>query len=111
MIHLLPYLVAPVGSDLGGGLWSESPPTAPPRLVSVSAFDGPPPYVLVQVVPGDADAWTELGRTDDANTPPPSGQGIYLPPGTTAHVETDGLPVWWWARHTRGGTPSAWVRQ
>lgn len=99
--------MAPAGSDLGQGMWADNPPAAAP--VSVAAYiNEETGIVSVYWVNGDLTAWTQVGRTDTpAETPTVSLN--QLPPRTTGWSTGTSDLGYWWVRHTKGGTPSAWT--
>lgn len=101
--------LASAGADQGGGVWDTDPPSAPPGTPSTYFYGGEEfGFVAVQWANGDPTAWTQIGYNADGVSEPlahtdsvPAGVTTY----ETGQVQTTG----WWVRHTRGGTPTAWV--
>lgn len=95
-------VMIPAGSGLGGGQWAENPPSGPPTFVSTYYLDESTSEVVVVWGNGDLTAQTEIWLSGSFVWRAEPGETQYR---TGTFFTTAGYSV----RHTKGGTPSAFV--
>jgi len=96
-----------------GGQYAEDPPDGPPTSATEQIINEETGETVLQWTNGDATATTQIGRAASGYPTEPTSIWDSVLPGLTSY-EVDGAYFGtyygqWWVRHTRGGTPSAWV--
>jgi hypothetical protein len=99
-------LMAPAGSSLGGGLWADDLPSAVPGTPTTYLVSEDTGEIGVQWANGDPTAWTQVGYNASGE---PTSVSTLVAPGVTRWDTGTTDQAGWYVRHTKGGTPSAWV--
>lgn len=92
-----------------GGVYPDNPPDGPPTSATEFIIDESTGFVILQWANGDAASYTQIGFNAAGYPTEPTNIWIVVAPGETSYETGMTNTGEWWVRHTRGGTPSAWV--